>query len=229
MLAFVLALSVAVQTTAAAGNPVGARWDNLLSALTDAQMAVDRIGHCTTELPARRDLEADYQALLHRTVVASHAAQDLNPDIDPAMESVVRLTAAGLPSCTATALRGYRVAARRALAIAEAALRTEPVMPSRGLWLGNLQLCGGRVVAVQTAEPDFRGAGPGLILRFSGDFAPQVRSLTAQRVGRQLSVVLDGRVLISPRVNEPMSDAIMISGPGELPLDRIRAAAMAVC
>jgi hypothetical protein len=225
MLAFILAASLAVQAASPAGSP----WDNVLSALTDAQMAVDRIGHCTTALPARRDLEEEYQALLHRTVSASHAAQDLNPDIDPAMEVAVREVAAGAPSCTAGALRSYSAAARGALAIVEAGLRANLVQQGNGLWIGNLHLCAGRVVAVEIGEPRFHGGQPGVILRFSPEFATQVRALTAQRVGRSLAVVLDGRVIMSPRVNEPISDAVSIVGPEVVPVDRIRAAVAEPC
>lgn len=225
MLAVVLAISLALQAASPAGNP----WDNLLPALTGAQLAVDRIGHCTTELPARRDLEIEYQALLSRAVAASHAVQDLNPDIDPAMETAVREVTAGAPSCTAAALRGYSATARRGLAIVESGLRAGLLQQGHGLWIGSLHLCAGRVVAVEIGEPRFHGGRPGVILRFSQEFAPQVRALTAQRVGRSLAVVLDGRVIMSPRVNEPVSDAVSIAGPEVVRLDRIRAAVAEPC
>jgi hypothetical protein len=225
MIAILLVASIALQAAVPTGNP----WDAVLPALTDAQMAVDRIGHCTTELPARRELEEEYQTLLHRTVTASHAAQDLNPNIDPAMEAVVRLTAAGAPSCTPTALRGYSATARQALAIAEAGLRDGLVQRGQGLWMGSLHLCAGRVTAVELAAPDYRGDWPRLVLRFSPAFAPEVLALTTQRLRRTVAVVLDGTVIMSPMVNEPMSEAVSVGSPDPLPIDRIRAAVAEPC
>jgi len=225
MLASALAISVALQAAASPGN----MWDTILPALTDAQLAVDRIGHCTTELPARRGLEAEYQALLGRAVAVSHAVQDLNPSIDPAMEVAVREVAAGAPSCTATALRSYSATARRALAMVEASLRAGVAQQGRGLWFGNLHLCAGRVVAVEPVAPDYRGGQPGLVLRFAAGFAPEVRALTARRVRRTIAVVLDGTVIIAPMVNEPVSVAVEIRSPDPLPADRIRAAIAEPC
>lgn len=229
MLALILALSVSLQPALAAERSASGERDNIQAALTDAQVAVDRIGHCTEELPARTDLETEYQTLLGRLVAAEGAARARYPNVDPNTEAVVRLMAGGTPRCSPGALRRYAAAARRSLALAEQSLRTDRGPYASGLWLGSLKLCGDRVVAVEPSDPEHSGGTPGVVLHFSSGFGAQVRALTTRNVGRQLSVVLDGVVIMSPRVMEPTGEAVNIVGPDGVPVDRIRAAATAPC
>lgn len=110
-----------------------------------------------------------------------------------------------------------------------AAAVTRRLVAMHGLWLGPLRLCGGSVAEVTESrdEQDL----PAILLYFSPAMSDRVRGETAQRVNTQLPVVLDGRVLIAPRVNEPITGgAISIAGP-ELPSDAssIRAAAARSC
>lgn len=197
MLLLALTASFAMQAPPVAADLGGANRNSVREALVDAQVAILRIGHCTTERPAREDLEEEYQGLSDQLLATSTTAEAFYPDIDVNMEAAVRTTGGRAPRCTAAAVRTYVADARLSLAAADAGIRSDAAR-RHGLWLGNLHLCRGRVTAVERGEPRFEGERPGFVLHFAPDFAPQVLVLSTQRVGKSLSVVLDGVVIMSP-------------------------------
>ena len=229
MLAALLAASLAVQEPPVSGDIAFANRAIVVEALHRGQVAVERLGHCMTRRSASAGVEMLYDENLSVLRDAFEAAEALYPDIDRLSETIPLMTGPQAPRCDGRSLRAYDAAARQATGDARVHTDTDAALLAHGLWLGALHLCGGRVTAVEIGEPVFYGARPGIIFRFSPEFAPKVRALTARRVGRLLAVVLEGRVIMSPRVNEPMSDAASIAGPEAVPISRIRAAVMEPC
>jgi len=229
MLAFLLAASFAAQEPPAPGDITFANRAVVVEALHRGQVAIDRIGHCVTRRSAGAGVEMLYDERLSVLRDAFEAAEALYPDIDPVSETIPLMTGPQAPRCDGGSLRTYDASARQAIGDARVHIDADAALLAHGLWIGSLHLCGGRVAAVETGEPESYGGRPGIIFRFSPEFAPRVRALTAQRVRRPLAVVLDGRVIMSPRVNEPLSDAASIAGPEAVPIDRIRAAVAEPC
>jgi hypothetical protein len=77
-------------------------------------------------------------------------------------------------------------------------------------------------------ESEFPGESP-VIVRFSLAFAPRVHALTAAFVTRRLPILLDGRIVVRPTVNEPVSHAISITSVDETSVEQIRRAAARPC
>lgn len=229
MLAFFLASSLAVQEPPVSGDVTFANRAAVVEALHRGQVAIDSIGHCMTRRSVSAGVEMLYDERLSVLREAFEGAAALYPDIDPVSETIPLLTGSQAPRCDSRSLQGYDAAARQAIGDARVHIDADTALLAHGLWVGTLHLCAGRVTAVEVGAPEFHGGGPGLILRFSADFAPRVRALTAQRVRKPLAVVLDGRVIMSPIVNEPLNGAASITGPETVPIDRIRAAVAEPC
>lgn len=229
MLALALALSAAAQTPPDAGDISDTSRTAVRQALINAQIATLRIGHCTAELPARADLEEDYQALSSRLLTISTLAEGLYPDIDVVMEAVVRTTGVPPPRCSRVAVRDYVADARRSLDAADAGIRADLARRGNGLWLGNLHLCAGTVIAVESGEPRYQGDRPGITFQFSLTFAPRVRALTARLVRKPLPLILDGVIVASPIVMEPVADAVSLHGGDALSVDAMRRATATPC
>jgi hypothetical protein len=229
MLAALLAASLALQEPPMRGDIAFANRTIVEDALRRAQLALDRIGHCMTQRSGRAGVEMLYDERLSVLRDVIEAARALYPDIAPVSETIPLVTGRQAPRCDGPSVRSYDAAARQAIDDARAHIDADAALLAHGLWVGTLHLCAGRVAAVEVGAPEFHGGRPGLILRFSRDFAPRIRALTARWVGRPLAVVLDGIVIMSPIVNEPLDGAASIAGPEAVPIDRIRAAAAEPC
>jgi len=197
--------------------------------LIQAQIAFEQIEQCTLTGPGIPRREIRQQALQARLQRATDDANEIYGHVDPVADAARMTTTGPPPGCRPQDVNAHFRVAARAFDETERLLRADTTPRSHGLWLGPLRFCAGRVTAVEIGEPRSYGGGPGITFRFSPEFAPQVRALTAQRVGRTLSVVLDGRVIMSPIVNEPMGGAASIAGAEAAPIDRIRAAVAEPC
>ena len=100
----------------------------------------------------------------------------------------------------------------------------------RGLWVGPLRLCGSAVeeIGEGTSETGMRQ----VVARFSPAMAAVFAEETARRVTQRLAIVLDGRLLSAPTVNEPILGGVVVIAGGD-PLeasgDELRAAAARPC
>ena len=228
MLAVALAIAI-LQTPAGSGGIGFVNRDAVQEALRRGQVAVDSIGYCMTRRSAGADVESLYDSSLSILRDTSRAAEALYPDMDPVSEVISLAAGQRAPRCNRQSLRAYDEDARRASGDAQRLVEADSRLRERGLWLANLKLCGARVVAVEAASPGAATGLPGITLRFSESFGAQVRALTSRSVGRPLSIALDGVVIMSPRVMEPVGEALSITAPDGVPVDRIRAAVAAPC
>lgn len=222
-------LSLSLQTLVTSSNLNPAYRDIAVSYLVQAQVYYERIERCTLTGPENQRGEIRQQALQARLQRATDDANEIYGHVDPVADAARVTTAGRAPGCRGQEVSTFSRVAARALDETERLMHADAAPRSRGLWIGSLHLCAGRVTAVEVGEPRFFGGRPGVILRFSPDFAPQFLALTTRRIGRTLSVVLDGRVIMSPIVNESMSDAASIAGPEAVPIDRLRAAVVRPC
>lgn len=201
--------------------------EGVVDALVMARFTVGRIGTCAEELPDRSDLQETYHDLSDRLHEASDEADGLYPGIDITDEMANR-TFGRPPGCDDASLDDLVADAQSRLQTAEAMLGADTAPRGRGLWLGTLRLCGARVEGVEAGESEFAGESP-VIVRFSLAFAPRVRALTAAFVSRRLPIVLDGRIVVRPTVNEPVSHAISITSLDGTSVEQIRRAAATPC
>ena len=113
-------------------------------------------------------------------------------------------------------------------AIAAGAEETAPPSP-RGLWVADIPLCAETVVNAGD-EPDFNGAMRQLSIELTPDAGARFARLTAQAVGKSITVWLDGAVLTEPVVREPIAGGrLSISGMDDAQIERARAAVAAPC
>ncbi|GAA4053218.1 SecDF P1 head subdomain-containing protein [Parerythrobacter jejuensis] len=88
-----------------------------------------------------------------------------------------------------------------------------------GLWVGDLPLCSETVLDAKVTTGSSMGmAGPNFFLniRLAEEAANIFAGMTRARVGQELPIMLDGKVLLSPRINEQiLGGALQISAPRE--------------
>ena len=98
-----------------------------------------------------------------------------------------------------------------------------------GLWAGALHLCRDTVAETRLAGDPSSGE-PSLGITLHPGARETLERETAARVGSELPVTLDGRVLISPVVREPLTGGmIQITGPSRKELKAVRRAARKRC
>lgn len=71
-----------------------------------------------------------------------------------------------------------------------------------GLWFGPMHLCAGSVLSIKDSIDEQHRAS--ILIRFAPAMRETVAAETRQRVRTQLPIVLDGRTLEEPVVNEPI-------------------------
>lgn len=99
----------------------------------------------------------------------------------------------------------------------------------RGLWVADIPLCAETVVNAADAA-DFNGAMRQLSIELTPDAGARFARLTAQAVGKSITVWLDGAVLTEPVVREPIAGGrLSISGMDDAQIERARAAVAAPC
>jgi hypothetical protein len=189
------------------------------SALAGADGAVAALGHCAQDNPRH---EQAYQGAISRYLAVQREAEAVfgppampEPDIGMAAPQCGPLVVA----------RFVRLAASEA-ARADAAFRRQTAaMP--GLWFGPLRMCGGAVASV-TAATDEPGM-PALVIAFSHAMAERFAAETASRVGKPMSVRLDGRLIADPMINEPILGGLVQLSPATADTAAIAAAAARSC
>lgn len=222
-------LSLFLQPLAQSGDLHPAYRDLATTYLVQAQVYYERIEGCSLTGPESRRREERQQELQARLQRATYDANEIYGPVDPVADAA-RITTTGPASgCSPRDLNTHFRVAAGALDEAEQLLRADAAPRSRGLWLGNLHLCGDRVTTVEDGEPAFDGGPPSLVMHFSEAFAPRVEALTARLVQKPLSLVLNGTIIATPIVREPLVRALNITGSHRLPVDRVRVAMAAHC
>lgn len=113
-------------------------------------------------------------------------------------------------------------------AIPAGAEDTAPPSP-QGLWVADIPLCAETVVNAADV-PDFDGTMRELSIELTPDAGERFARLTAQAVGKSITVWLDGAVLTEPTVREPITGGrLTISGMDDSQIERARDAVTAPC
>jgi preprotein translocase subunit SecD len=99
---------------------------------------------------------------------------------------------------------------------------------SQGVWLGSLHLCKDSVAEATIGEDELTQQ-PELTFHLEPVARGPLTLLTANSVGRRLALRLDGRLVVSPGVNQSIREWIAINGSDAGELERIRTASLAPC
>ena len=93
-----------------------------------------------------------------------------------------------------------------------------------GIWIGPLAICGSTLVESRLSQDEWSGL-PVLIIDLDGQLREALAELTADMVGRPLPLRFNGRTLIEPIVNEPITaGSLQISGPALEELQAVQTA-----
>ena len=85
--------------------------------------------------------------------------------------------------------------------------------PSSGAWAGPLRLCRTNVESAEVISDTYDGNRPTLLVKLTAPAAKSWSKITAQLVGRELPVRLDGTVIARPIVLEPIeAGTFQVSG-----------------
>lgn len=94
----------------------------------------------------------------------------------------------------------------------------------KGIWIGNLDLCGSGPVKA-TASVEALSGLPIVNITLPAALRDALAKLTAANIGKPLPIRVDGRVVSEPHVNEPiLGGELQISGVDQADADRIAAA-----
>lgn len=81
-----------------------------------------------------------------------------------------------------------------------------------GIWIGPLAICGSQLVDARLSQDDWSGL-PVLIIDLDGQLRDAFAELTTNLVGRPLPLRFNGKTVIAPIVNEPITaGSLQISG-----------------
>lgn len=97
-----------------------------------------------------------------------------------------------------------------------------------GIWMGTVSLCRGNPVKTELAEDSFTGLDV-LDITLDGPAVAELARLTEASVDHRLALRVNGEVVITPSINEPLlGGKFQIAGPDTPELERI-AALLAQC
>lgn len=141
----------------------------------------------------------------------------------------MKRTRADLPAFSRFALLVSLLLACLAAAAPAAAPAQRPVQ-GRGLWIGPIPVCAGTVASVTVGPDEVSEEWLSAIVTFRPAWRAALLRETRRRVGRQMQVRLDGRVLMAPYVREPITGGVVsLSIATARQGERIRAAALRPC
>ena len=101
-----------------------------------------------------------------------------------------------------------------------------PAAEERGLWIGPIHLCGINGV-IQSGRDRY---GLTLLIRVGEDLKERLEAETRRLVGQEMPIRVDGRTLMAPVVNEPITGGVVQLMPAsEADVAELRRAAAAPC
>lgn len=192
--------------------------DRVSGALAGALGHIELLGHCAD---IDRRGEDAYQALYQRYVDLALQARGLYGIDEPYSMPT------SAPRCDRAQLLQHRQAAGRELDMVAGALGAQ-LARMQGFWIGPLHMCGDDIQNVTVATDE--SGMPGVTISFAPAQTRAIRDLTAARVGKPLALVLDGQVVVSAIVYEPITGGQISLSPGEaVTAARLRTAARQPC
>lgn len=82
-----------------------------------------------------------------------------------------------------------------------------------GVWLGPMTICSAMKVVTRISYEEWSGR-PVLIIDLDESLRSMLAELTTRLIGKPLPLRIDGRTIVEPFVNEPITEgSLMISGP----------------
>lgn len=104
-----------------------------------------------------------------------------------------------------------------------------PLADPAGAWIGELQLCENTVADI-TVAPATDGYGPDVHVTFTKEAAEKLAKLTQAKLDQELPITVDGEVVSTPVVREPIyAGQIVITGLEGGTVDRLMQASTATC
>lgn len=212
------ALLILLAASSAAPDPASLR-----ASLDRSLPPIETMGACADKHPR---YEPRYQRAYAGYVELEAAAESIfgpRPTLGPWDD------APGFSGCGGPAFERYEALARKGLAEARARL-SDVTARMRGLWFGTMPICRAQV---QSATVDWlyeEHTMASLSLELVPAMKARLRAETEGRVGKAMSLRIDGEAVMAPVVNEPLTaGTVMVSGPERGELERIRAAALREC
>lgn len=93
-----------------------------------------------------------------------------------------------------------------------------------GIWIGPLAICGSPLVETRLSRDEWSGL-PVLVIDLGGPLRDALAELTTKLVGRPLPLRVNGKTLVEPLVNEPITaGSLQISGSTLEELEAIQTA-----
>ncbi|GAA4644232.1 hypothetical protein GCM10023115_21920 [Pontixanthobacter gangjinensis] len=86
---------------------------------------------------------------------------------------------------------------------------------SSGAWIGDIKLCAASVKRVSRGFDEAQ-ALPTMYVEFEQEVSKRLKQITVPLVGQQLEITINGRVIASPTLMEPLSEgAVEMLAPPE--------------
>jgi len=205
----------------AAASPAPPDPAPLRASLERSLPRIEAMGGCADQRP---NYEPRYQRAFADYVELEAAAESIfgpRPTLGP--------SAAGGAGCGEPAFARYEASAAKGLAEARARL-SELTARMRGLWFGTLAICRAQVESATVDWLYEEQTMASLSLELAPAMTARLRAETEGRVGKAISLRIDGEAVMAPVVNEPLTTGtVMVSSPERDELERIRAAALREC
>jgi hypothetical protein len=220
ILASVLATSGPVQVTKVAQAD-----------LTRASIAISDVEHCAAK---RASWELKYEALSARQFAEQERVEGLlGAGVEPDILTLVAAEPELAPHCSDSFVEAASLRAEAAFLRAEGLADRLEAKMTKGLWLGLFPLCASTVQSAKLISSPDTG-GPAVLFEFKLENADELTAYSKSFVSDKnitisMHVRLDGRVIASPRVYEPITNALMLTGPSAPEAEAVVAAATQIC
>ncbi|OHD03896.1 MAG: hypothetical protein A2885_20665 [Sphingopyxis sp. RIFCSPHIGHO2_01_FULL_65_24] len=130
---------------------------------------------------------------------------------------------APMVDCDARDIPSLLTESDEALDALEASFAEHSAMFDKGVWIGNLALCGVGPIKVAMIEDDF-GGNDALLITLNKAAGAKLSALTEANVGNPLAIRANGLILMEPQIYEPLMDGqLQLAGPDRADLERVAA------
>jgi len=199
--------------------------------LTRASIAISDVEHCAAK---RARWELKYEALSARLFAEQERVEGLlGAGVEPDMVTLIAAEPELAPHCSDRFVKAESLRAEAAfLGTGRLANRLEAKM-TKGLWLGLFPLCASTVQSAKLISSPDTG-DPAALFGFKSDKNDELTAYSKSFVSEKsitinMHVRLDGRVIASTRVYEPIKKALMLTGPPAPEAEAVVAAAAQTC
>ena len=134
-----------------------------------------------------------------------------NLDVTPAID------------CSSRDIPSLLVESDVALDALEASFAEHSATFDKGVWIGNLPLCGVGPITIKMIEDEFSGNGA-LLITLNKAAGTELAILTEGNVGYPLAIRANGTIVMEPQINEPLTGGqLQLTGPERAELEKVSA------